>query len=255
MSEASPIFIRPLDIQSIAGYALLKDIYGKPALILRVDMPREIYSQGRASFLYLVLSLFVVALVFGVVTMVLLEKQVLSRLTLLSQRVSRIGASGDPSARVAIAGGDELTRLADDINGMLEALEHSQRERHESQERYHSLVETSPDVIYSLSAQDGTITSLNQAFETITGWSCAEWLGKPFAGIVHPDDLPVAVETFERICRGETPPLYQLRILSKTGEYMIGEFTSAPQIEGGAVVGEFEIVRDVAERQRMEKSF
>jgi len=195
----------------------------------------------------------VVALVFGVVTMVLLEKQVLSRLTLLSQRVSGIGASGDLSARVAIAGRDELTRLADDINGMLEALEHSQRERHESQERYHSLVETSPDVMYSLSAQDGTITSLNPAFETVTGWPRTEWLGKPFAGIVHPDDMPVAVETFERVCRGETPPLYQLRILSKSGEYLLGEFTSAPQIEGGAVVGEFGIVRDVTERQRMEE--
>lgn len=39
----TPILVRPLSEQSIAGYVLLKDIYGKPILILRADMPRDIY--------------------------------------------------------------------------------------------------------------------------------------------------------------------------------------------------------------------
>jgi len=120
------LIVRPLSAQTIAGYALLKDIYGKPALVLRVDMPREIYEQGQASMRYFILSLLAVGLVFGMVTLLLLERQVLSRLTRLSKSVSSIGASGDLSARVAMAGTDELSSLADEINGMLEALEQSE---------------------------------------------------------------------------------------------------------------------------------
>ena len=57
VSEEKPIFVRPLSEESIAGYALLKDIYGKPILILRADMPRDIYQQGQATIPYFIFSL------------------------------------------------------------------------------------------------------------------------------------------------------------------------------------------------------
>src|SRR2546428_8994273 len=75
----------------------------------------------------------------------------------------------------------------------------------ESEEKYRSLVETARDVIFTLST-NGTITSLNPAFETITGWSRAEWLGRHFARILHPDDLPLALEFLQPAWPGETPP-------------------------------------------------
>ena len=124
----------------------------------------------------------------------------------------------------------------------------------ESEERYRRLVETAPEVIYNLSAEDGTITLLNPAFEKITGWSRAEWLGKPFMSLVHPDDVTLAMETFQHVSRGEATPLYGLRILSKSGEYLIGEFTSYPNIEKGKVTGEFGIARDITERKRVEEA-
>jgi PAS domain S-box-containing protein len=123
----------------------------------------------------------------------------------------------------------------------------------ESEERYRRLVENAPEVIYSLSAEDGTITLLNPAFERITGCSRAEWLGKPFMSIVHPDDLGLAVETFQRVLRGEVIQPYELRILSRSGEYISGEFTSVPNIEKGKVIGEFGIARDITERKRVEE--
>jgi PAS domain S-box-containing protein len=128
-----------------------------------------------------------------------------------------------------------------------------EQELHESEERYRNLVEAAPDVIYTVSAEDGSLTSLNPAFETLTGWSRAEWLGKSFVGIVHPDDLPVAVEAFQKVSRGETQRPSECRVLCKSGEYLVGEFTLTPVVRNGRVVAGLGIARDVTERKRVEE--
>jgi len=135
LSEKVPILVRPLDEQYVAGYTLLKDIYGKPILLLRVDMPRDIYEHGQASISYLILSIVVTGLVFSVVTILLLEKQVLARLTRLSKGVSSIGKSGDLSTRIPVIGSDEVSKLGDTINVMMEALEHSSKMLREKNEQ------------------------------------------------------------------------------------------------------------------------
>jgi len=124
----------------------------------------------------------------------------------------------------------------------------------ESETRYRRLIETAPDVIYTIS-WDGTFTSMNPAFEKITGWSREEWLNKPFAGLVHPNDLAKATETFYQAVRGETPPPYELRIRTKSGDYLVGEFISKPLIEKGQVIGELGIARDITERKRAEAEY
>lgn len=125
---------------------------------------------------------------------------------------------------------------------------HGEEKLRQSEERYRSLFETSPNIVFSVAAEG--ITSLNPAFEKITGWKCDEWLGKSFMGIVHPEDLPIAMAALEKILNGETPPPFELRILMKSGEYHIEEITSAPQIQGGKVAEVFGIARDITERKR-----
>jgi NtrC-family two-component system sensor histidine kinase KinB len=132
------------------------------------------------------------------------------------------------------------------------AHQQAEEELRQSEERYRGLIESSGDAIYTL-APDGMITFLNPAFETATGWSCAEWLGKSFAPILHPDDLPVALETFQRVLQGAIPPLVELRVLSRSGEYLIGEFVATPQLQGGKVVGALGIARNITARKALER--
>src|SRR3989442_8662625 len=105
------------------------------------------------------------------------------------------------------------------------------------------------DVIFTLS-RDRTITSINLTFKTLTGWSRAEWLGKPFASLIHPDDLPLARELSQSVLQRGTPPIFELRVLLKSGGYLVGQFLAMPQIQDGEVVGVRAIARDVTEHKR-----
>jgi PAS domain S-box-containing protein len=123
----------------------------------------------------------------------------------------------------------------------------------ESERRYRNLVDTARDVIYTLSI-DGKLKSLNPAFETITGWSSTEWIGKEFSPLVHPDDLPRAVTLFKAVLDGQVLPTFELRILTKSGAYIPGEFTVTPLIQDAQLVGVLGVARDITDRKRAEEA-
>ena len=122
-----------------------------------------------------------------------------------------------------------------------------------SEERYRTLVETVPDVIFSLSA-DGSLTSLNPAFEKITGWSRAEWMGKSFHSILHPDDLAEAIGHFLSALSGKMSPIFEARVLSKSGRNITGEFIGAPHIKDGKVIEVIGFAREITDRKRAEEA-
>ena len=173
-SFSEPIIVRTTSEDSISGYTLLNDVYGNPALLLEVSLPRLIYNQGKESVKYLLYSLLVIGIIFTVLFSMLLEKLVLSRLANLNTDVNKIGTNAAFSGRVRTdKETDELSNLGGSINSMLEAIEHSRKERlrienelrrhrdnleemvkertaqfQKSEEKYRSLVESTDDSIY-----------------------------------------------------------------------------------------------------------
>ncbi|AFY82209.1 adenylate/guanylate cyclase domain-containing protein [Oscillatoria acuminata] len=142
ISDASdpPILIEPLSREWMAGYSLLPDIYGKPAVLLELNIPRDIYYQGQLSGRYMMASLAIVGLVFGFCTLLLLEKMVLARLSYLSKDVKKIDNRRDLTLRVLVSGKDELSSLAQTINAMLETLESSAKALEIEREKAESLL-------------------------------------------------------------------------------------------------------------------
>jgi PAS domain S-box-containing protein len=140
-AQKSSIIIKPLNQDLIAGYTLIRDLYGKPGLIVRVDSPRAIYAYGQRTVRYFIFSLLTIGLLLGIVIVLLLDRVVLSRLRQLNARIDDIGRVGDFSGRVALGGRDELSKLAASINAMLVALERSQHEMRKSQADYRALFE------------------------------------------------------------------------------------------------------------------
>jgi PAS domain S-box-containing protein len=118
--------------------------------------------------------------------------------------------------------------------------------------RYRTLVDLAPDAIATIAA-NGCFTSLNPAFEYLTGWECHEWLGRPFEETLHPEDAPVAREVLARLLRdGGTAPPFEARFLTKTDDQIVGEVHAAAEVSDGAVTGVICITRDITDRKRAE---
>lgn len=127
------IAVRPVDSRTIEGFGVVRDIYGKPAGMLRIELPRDIYNQGKDSVSYFIVYLIVAALVAAMAIMVILERKVLSRLKSLGRTVSGIGVTGDLSSRVQASGNDEIADLTKEINRMLVSLEETDSERRDAE--------------------------------------------------------------------------------------------------------------------------
>jgi len=91
-----------------------------------VETPGDNHEQVKLIAAYLILSIVGIGLVFGLATIFLLEKQVISRLSHLNKSISNIAESGDISTRLSIKGADELSNVAGAINGMLAALQEAE---------------------------------------------------------------------------------------------------------------------------------
>ena len=261
LSVESPILVRPLDEQSIAGYALVEDIYGKPSLVLRADMPRDIYQQGQTTVSYLILSIVGVGLLFGLGTILLLERQVLSRLFRLSKSVMGIGTSGDLSARVAIEGEDEITNLARTINGMLAALQQSESELRESEERYRLLAENVTDVIWTTDI-DLKFTYISPSVTSRLGYSVEEAISLSWEELLTPSSLEAFKKAFAEIPTVKNmenegvswSKTLELELKRRDGSIAWLEITSTflPGADGKPV-GFVGVGRDITERKQAEE--
>ncbi len=173
-----PVAVQPVNGDTIAGYALLGDMNGNPALVLRVTMPREVYHRGQTSVIYFSIVILAGGLVASILTLLLLEKAILSRVAILSSSVLTVGETGDLSRRVQLTGTDELGHLAGAVNRMLEALEASRRLERESEERYRLLFQRNQAGVFRCTT-DGKIIDGNEALARILGHTSREEMLAP----------------------------------------------------------------------------
>ncbi|MGH9706338.1 MAG: CHASE4 domain-containing protein, partial [Candidatus Acidiferrales bacterium] len=176
-SGSQPIQIRIDGRDSIEARQQWLDIYGRPAFSLRLMLPRSIYQQGQETLLQFLLLLLAAGFVFGAVTLYLLEREVLSRVQDLSEHITQIGISGDPSARLKVRGKDELAFLGNAINGMLEDLERVQKDRHEGRTRLGMMIEKMPAVLWTTDAELRFTSGMGAGLESL-GLSPNEMDGK-----------------------------------------------------------------------------
>ena len=122
----------------------------------------------------------------------------------------------------------------------------------DSEERHRNLVETVPDIIFSISSQDRKILTLNSAAEKLMGWKRDELIGKQYDVVVHKDDMMLAMSKTQQLVEKGGMLNFELRLLKKSGGYISGDLTMAVQYEDG-VPAVFGIIRDITEKKKAEE--
>jgi len=252
--KTSEILVEPLNSNKIASYKIIKDIYGKPALILKVETERIIHQHARSLWVYFIISWVIVGFVFCVITIAVIEKLVVSRVSQFSKVVKKIASSRDLSTRVSMPGNDELSSLAKTMNKMLQALENSQSERQETEKRYRLMAENSTDMISRHSA-DGVFLYVSPACCSLIGYSPWELVGTHPEQFFAPEDTRLLTKAYYTILKKPVTYTLTYRIFHQDGRYIWFETTARTirHPETGKVQEIIAVSRDISQRKQREQ--
>jgi signal transduction histidine kinase len=170
--------IRPIDEATLAGYTqasndtyytritdrdieylkLVSDIYDDAYIGIEIASPRDIRTQSQLSINSFMTAFVVVVVVFVGIIIVLIDRSLISRLISIGDQLRGVDLSKEKLGRISSPGGDEMTQLADEVNGLLKEIERYQVTLKEK-ERLAAIGETSAMVGHDLRSPLQVITS------------------------------------------------------------------------------------------------
>lgn len=109
-------------------YRSFDDIYGRPLMKLRVDVPRKITARGQKAVAYASVYLMGAAIAVLVVLMIVLNRVVLEPLARVTRHAVSIGEGADLTARLHLPGRDEIARLAHEFDRMVASVAEGRRQ-------------------------------------------------------------------------------------------------------------------------------
>jgi PAS domain S-box-containing protein len=125
------------------------------------------------------------------------------------------------------------------------------REYVESQQKYKSLAENTPDYLYILD-KNGFFIESNPQFETITGYHPSDFINKEPSTLVLENDRSIMDNGIEQTRQGLTT-MNDIQIKTKDGITLDVHATLFPMLINGKVMGTFVYGRDVTKMKETEK--
>ena len=119
----------------------------------------------------------------------------------------------------------------------------------ENSERYSSLFTYHPHATYSVD-RSGYYTHANHRALAMTGLSLEQMKETHFAQVIHPEDLHLIQDGFDRALVGE-PNLAEARVLRADRQVVHVRCTMIPVVVGDEVVGVHGVTEDVSEAEQI----
>ena len=251
--------VRIIDDQILAAYGLVRDVGGKPALLVKVSLTRDIHRQAVKTTTLFAVMLALAGAVFLVTIFLLMHRLVLRKLERLSRSIHRIIRTERFSESIPLRGSDELTAVASDINHLLDAVTQSRQDLVASEAHLSATLRSIGDGVIACD-RDGKVTSLNRAAEALTGWPTAEAAGQPLETvfrILHAKTRETVANPVVRALQdGISVDLANhTMLIARDGmERQIADSCAPIRDASGTVTGAVLVFRDVTEDYRRKEA-
>jgi sensor domain CHASE-containing protein len=106
-------------------YRPFNDVYGRPIMTLRVDVPRAITARGRIAVTYASACLVAAAVIVLILLVMVLNRTILNPLAVVTRHAVQIGEHSDLTTRLALKRADEFGVLARELDRMVERVAES----------------------------------------------------------------------------------------------------------------------------------
>ncbi len=250
--------LEAVDESTLAAFTTYTGLGGRPSVLLRVHLPRDIHRAMLAARSRLLLGLGAVGVLISLVALLLSSYLVLTNIYRLHRQVKEIGADRDITRRVELPGNDEIAGLGRAVNGMLEALDSSERALRRSEESLSVTLRSIADGVVTIDLK-GQVLLMNHAAESLTGWTKEEAAGTPLAEVFalrHPHSgVPALLPVEEVLRRGQAaglPPDCALTLRGGGEAEVSGSL--APMKNGeGRVVGAVLVIHDLTGEKAYEE--
>ena len=122
----------------------------------------------------------------------------------------------------------------------------------QAEQAYRQIFEEVHDVIYTFDTE-ARITSLNPAFERLTGFRVEDWIGRSMGDILTPESRSRAFEHHLQSMQSVSVGTRQYQLHDAAGNVLDIEASAQPRVINGRVIGTIGVVRDVTERNRLQR--
>lgn len=122
LDEKNPIFVNAVSETTVAGYSVISDFYGQPAIIIKTESPRTVYIEGLHNLRVFVAVATIAIVLFGIIIYLFIEMFFVYRFSKLSYEVDTISQTKDFTKRVTESRKDGIGSVAVAINEMLNIL-------------------------------------------------------------------------------------------------------------------------------------
>ncbi|MBT2758698.1 PAS domain S-box protein [Mesobacillus foraminis] len=122
----------------------------------------------------------------------------------------------------------------------------------ESEQRYKSLFEYNPDIVYMIDI-DGIITNLNPQYENITGFSVEETIGQHIKDILPRRSRMEISSIISSVISEKQPKTFELGVTNKAGNKIVLNCASVPMIINGKIAGIVGYAKDITQIRETEE--
>ncbi|MCD4650363.1 MAG: PAS domain S-box protein, partial [Candidatus Cloacimonetes bacterium] len=122
----------------------------------------------------------------------------------------------------------------------------------DSERKYRYLVENINDVIYSINSE-GIITYISPHFETLSGYTPEEAIGRHLEDFIYADDVFEMRQAIEETLYGMLDTYAEFRIVAKSGKMVWTLLRGQNEVNAGSFVGMRGVFSDISELKRAQE--